>query len=163
MRIHIQALLTTAALALATAGSAMVAPAAHADPTPPCYGASCNGKDPQSTGCSSDASTVSSFGIGGNMLPIDGGGAVVTISYRYSGWCGANWAVATVHNMFPDDAGEFWVENKLGNSAYYGFDTLSDYGNYWTNMVNGIPLARACVVDNVSFPSFQHPGCTAWK
>jgi hypothetical protein len=21
----------------------------------------------------------------------------------------------------------------------------------------------ACVVDNVSFPSFQHPGCTAWK
>jgi uncharacterized membrane protein len=164
MRIHIQALVTTAAVALATAGSAIVAPAAHADPTPPCYGASCNGKDPENIGCAgSNAFTVSSFNIGGNMLPVDGGGAVITISLRYSDWCHANWTVATVHGNYPGDAAEFWVQNRNGDSAYYGVNTLSDYGNYWTNMVNGVPLARACVVDEVSFPSFQHPGCTGWK
>jgi Protein of unknown function (DUF2690) len=155
MRIHIPVLVTAAALALAAAGSAAVAPAAHADPTPPCYGASCNGKDPESLGCAgSNAFTVSSFNI-------DYG--VVTISLRYSDWCHANWTVATVHNELPADGAEFWVQNQNGDSAYYGVNTLSDYGNYWTDMVNGVPLARACVVDDVSFPSFQHPGCTGWR
>ena len=157
MRIHIPVLVTAAALALVAAGSVAVAPAAHAKTTFPCYGASCNGKDPESTGCAgSNASTVSSFNI-------DYG--VVTISLRYSALCHANWAVATVHNQVPADGGEFWVQNQNGDSAYYGFDTLSDYGNYWTNMVNGVPLARACVTDDVSFPGTEppNPGCTGWR
>ena len=126
--------------------------AAHADPTPPCYGSACNGKDPQSMGCAgSNAYTVTSFNI-------DHGFA--TVSLRYSDWCHANWATVSTH-INGGDGGEFWVENKNHDAQYWGFDEGNIPTTFWTNMVNGVPLARACVKDNVSFPG--SPGCTGWK
>jgi hypothetical protein len=142
------------ALTLATAGVVAGPGAARADPPPPCYGASCNGKDPQALGCAgSFAYTVASF----NM---DYGG--VTIALRYSDWCHANWTTAYVHPNAYADGAEFWVQNKNGDAQYYGFDTLDGPGGYWTNMVNGLPLARSCVQDDVSYPDPNYPGCTGW-
>jgi hypothetical protein len=128
---------------------------AHADPPPPCYGSSCNGKDPQATGCAGSffTSTVASFNI-------DSG--AVTVTLRYSDWCHANWATVYVHDILPAEGGEFWVQNTNGDAQYYGYDTLSGTGGYWTNMVNGVPLARSCVNDDLSYPDPNHPGCTGW-
>jgi hypothetical protein len=146
---------TTALASLLAAIAMMAVPGtAHADPPPPCYGSSCNGKDPQALGCAgSFAYTVASFNI-------DRG--AVTIALRYSDWCHSNWATAYVHNVLPADGGEFWVQNKNGDAQYYGFDTLNGTGSYWTSMVNGLPLARSCVNDDISYPDSRHPGCTGW-
>jgi uncharacterized membrane protein len=155
MRLHAARIARTVALAslLAAAAGVAVPAVAHADPPPPCYGSSCNGKDPQATGCAgSFAYTVASF-------TIDYG--KVSVLLRYSDWCHANWTTISIQQYAPADAGEFWVQNKNGDAQYYGFDVLSGYSTYWTNMVNGIPLARSCVQDNVSYPN---PGghCTGW-
>ena len=156
MRLHAaRVVCTTAFVSLLAAGVSFVVPtAAHADPPPPCYGSSCNGKDPQATGCAgSFAYTVASFNI-------DSG--AVTVALRYSDWCHSNWTTVYVHNILPADGGEFWVQNTSGDAQYYGFDTLNGTGSYWTNMVNGIPLARSCVHDDNSYPDSSHPGCTGW-
>jgi len=131
----------------ATAGAV---PAAQATPIPPCSGAGCNGLDPQTTGCGGSAYTVASFNF-------DNG--AVTALLRYSTWCHANWTTLSIHNYLPADSGEFWVQNQNNNAQYYSFDTLSGATSTWTNMVNGIPLARSCVQDNVSYPNGH---CTLW-
>jgi len=114
--------------------TAVVAPAARADPPPPCYGSGCNGKDPQATGCSgSFAYTVASF-------TVDYG--YIRVMLRYSDWCHANWTTVSIQQYAPADGGEFWVENTYGNKQYYGFD-VGQYSTFWTNMVNGIPKARS--------------------
>ncbi|MFD8726199.1 DUF2690 domain-containing protein [Streptomyces sp. NPDC059629] len=119
----------------------VMAPAtAHADPKPPCYGSSCNGKDAQSIGCAGgNASSVAS-------VSVNNGDGVLTL--RYSSWCHANWALMTTRTGIGYS---FYVENANGDKQYAG---ISDFSG-WTSMVNGVPKARACLT----------PGniCTGWK
>jgi hypothetical protein len=149
MRHRTAHLITTATtIAALLTGGLWASSAAHADPTPPCYGASCNGKDPHALGCDgSFARTLASF-------PVSGGTA--TLSLRYSDWCHANWAlVSTPGNNFGVD---FWVENSYKDNESAGAVSGT---SAWTDMVNGIPTARACAVDNFKYPP-THPGCTGW-
>lgn len=136
---HLPSLLTVATM---TATALLMAPAAaHADPTPPCYGSSCNGKDAQSLGCAGgNASSVAS-------VSLNNGDAVLTL--RYSSWCHANWALLTTRSGIGYN---FYVENQNGDKQRTG-----NAGNFsaWTSMVNGVPKARAC--------TFNGETCTAWK
>lgn len=141
-------LLTTGALLGLIMGG--MPTAAHADPTPPCYGSSCNGKDPHALGCDgSFARTIAS-------IPVGAPGSA-TLNLRYSDWCHANWAMVATPG--PNSGVNYWVENANGDKQYGG---AADYTNTWTNMVNGVPLARACAVDNYKYPPTK-PGCTSWN
>ena len=127
---------------------ATASPAA-ADPPPPCYGASCNGKDPHALGCDGwVAYTIASF-------PVNYGTS--TILLRYSTWCHANWTTVSTPGI---NLGVFaWVENAYGDRYNVG---AVEHGNSWTAMVNGIPLARSCAADNAGY-SLANPGCTGWN
>jgi len=122
---------------------------ASADPPPPCYGASCNGKDPHALGCDGwVAYTIASF-------PVNYGSSTVLL--RYSTWCHANWTTVSTPGS---NLGVFaWVENAYGDRYNTG---AVNGGNSWTAMVNGVPLARSCAVDNAGY-SFANPGCTGWN
>jgi hypothetical protein len=151
-----------AALAAAMSLSAVVAPSAVAAPSaaavlqpacvadpythqcavpPPCVADGCNGQDPYTTGCASEAEQVDSF-----YTPSTG-----TVMLYYSGWCASNWAamVAPV-----DGTGHwFYVTNAANNTAGWGSDTPNSFS--WTNMVNGRVLAWACI------QALPHDLCTA--
>lgn len=131
------------AAAMAVSALVMVPGAAHADPTPPCYGDSCTGKDPQSMGCAGDnAYSVASFTWG-----------TVTVILRYSDWCHANWAVASN----PGQTGaDFYVENASNEAQYASVNQNNGY-YAWTSMVDGTVLARACLFQGLSSP------CTGWN
>src|SRR5258708_3378295 len=84
------------AVSFVAAMTAVVAPAARADPPPPCYGSGCNGKDPQATGCSgSFAYTVASF-------TVDYG--YIRVMLRSSDWCHPNWPPFPIHPYAPAHA-----------------------------------------------------------
>lgn len=125
-----------------------VSPAvAHADPTPPCYGPSCVGKDPTisnaSGQCSGGASTVAS------VAPPGGGPSV---ELRWSGWCHANWA--RLQDPEPG-AWNYWVQTWDGVT-----ETSIPYDGYaWTYMVDGTQLARACIQ---GYATSQY-NCTGWN
>lgn len=148
MKFHILAARTGCALLFGAA--VLIAPvAAHADPPPPCYGSSCNGKDPRALGCD---------GVGNSeylgSVPVNGGQQ--TLYLRYSYWCHSNWALLVTPNI--NLGANFWVVNTYGDR----YDAVGvDYQNSWTAMVNGVPEAQACVVDNRQYPP-SSPGCTAW-
>lgn len=78
---------SAAALALSLAAAApahaVVVGGGGGGTPPPCFGTACNGLNPQSTGCSTDAVTLD------QLTPPGGGG---TVELRYSAWCGAAWA-----------------------------------------------------------------------
>lgn len=128
------AIATTAALAL-------IPGTAHADPTPPCYGDTCTGLDPQAMGCGGDtAYNVASFDEYG-----------VTVILRYSDWCHANWALAIVTTADQGGA-DFEVENTSGEEQSW---RVPLNGEAWTNMVDGTVLARACIYYEIA--------CTGWN
>jgi hypothetical protein len=138
-------LLGTAVIAFG--GLLVTASPAAADPQPPCYEWGCNGKDPHTLGCDQSAYTITSF-------PINYGSASVLL--RYSTRCHANWT--TISTPGYNIGANAWIENTYGD--WYSVGAVS-YGNAWTAMVNGYPLARSCAVDNVSY-TWANPGCTAW-
>jgi hypothetical protein len=122
-----------------TAVLALVPGTAHADPTPPCYGDTCTGLDPQAMGCGGDtAYDVASFTA-----------EDATVILRYSDWCHANWALVITTAGHGED---FDVENTSGEAQYY---TVPLNGESWTNMVDGTVLARACLFDGLY--------CTGWN
>jgi hypothetical protein len=140
MRFSLARLPSLLAVAAMAATTLVVAPAAaHADPTPPCYGPSCNGKDPQALGCAGgNGSSLTS-------LTVNNGDGVLTL--RYSSWCHANWALMTSRSGIGYS---YYVENKNGDKQGGG---ISDFSG-WTKMVNGVPKARACMTGTTT--------CTAW-
>ncbi|MBE3009036.1 DUF2690 domain-containing protein [Microbispora sp. NEAU-D428] len=122
-----------------------VAPPAQAAAT--CSGSGCNGKDPQTYGCYSDAKPLAS-------LSLNHGTSTMTLFYSRK--CTANWARITTPSFSL--GANIWVENALGDSYSTG---SVEYGYSDTHMVNGEPIARACAVDNSGYPP-SHPGCTGW-
>jgi hypothetical protein len=99
---------------------------------PACKGASCNGKNPNATGCAKDAVTPS-----GAVARSAGGGPAVQM--RYSKKCNAVWA------RFESAANSNW-RGKLDvrNGNPYVFNASPNYAAY-TTMVNASLATRPCV------------------
>ncbi|MFK0118992.1 DUF2690 domain-containing protein [Streptomyces sp. NPDC090994] len=121
---------TLAVLALGvTAPAEASAPAA---PAAACTGASCNGKNPHTTGCDKDAVTPS-----GAVARSAGGGPAVQL--RYSKKCNAVWA------RFGSTANDAW-RGKLDirNGKPYVFHASPNHAAY-SAMVNAGLATRPCV------------------
>jgi uncharacterized protein DUF2690 len=137
------AVLVVAVCAAVIGTSAFTAPApAAATAAASCYASSCSGKNPDSTGCSSDARTI----YRAPTSPI----AYPHVELRYSPTCRAAWARA----VDAETGVEFWVYNR-GNgqqqiSYYYG------PGSY-TNMVND-----AGTTSHACFYLFGNKQCTPY-
>jgi len=101
-----------------------------------CYYTSCNGRDPQSTGCASGARTIDKIPPG----TVSG----ATVELRYSPSCYAVWTRVT------NSAGLPGVAKVIG---YYGggyreeLKTLAAYKGEvaWTNMVSDAYVTYACL------------------
>ncbi|MGC9501217.1 DUF2690 domain-containing protein [Streptomyces sp. WG7] len=121
---------TLAVLALGVAVPAEASVQAAAAPA--CKGASCNGKNPNATGCAKDAVTPA-----GAVARSAGGGPAVQM--RYSKKCNAVWA------RFESAANSNWrgkLEVRNGNP--YVFNASPNYAAY-TTMVNASLATRPCV------------------
>jgi len=141
---------TRRALGLATALAPL---ASHATPAlayipgaPPCYGASCVGKSPYITnreGVSCAAGAV-------DFATVDGPGdsASNQVTLRWSNFCHANWA-----RWSGPDIGyaDYWAQ------SYDGHRELPE--GYYSYMVDGNQLARACVV---AYTFSNYYACTNW-
>lgn len=109
---------------------------------PPCYGASCRGKDPAKMGCDRDARTIA--------VAKDARGEV-RVELRYSKMCNARWARTTVKAGFPSSL----VYAQLGSGAVTRH--TSKHHMVWSQMWSGAikacggayskgPLVKACTV-----------------
>lgn len=80
-----------------------------------CSGTGCNGKDPQSSGCASGATTVATAYFTGGYVEL-----------RWSATCQTNWArvVSTSGNKYlkayivQQNVGELYASNVYGQSTY---------------------------------------------
>jgi hypothetical protein len=106
-----------------------------------CSGASCVHKEPQASGCGSDAKPV------GSVRPAGGGPAVVL---RWSAVCRANWA--RLEDGSEPGNYTFWVQSSDGHREDKLFNRAQ-----WTFMVNGNLSARACIQNG-----FGQVSCTPW-
>jgi hypothetical protein len=102
---------------------------------PPCHGTSCNGRDPQTTGCGRDARTLED---------VEDTGGWVTLELRYSPSCYAAWARVTnfrgvtgVAKVIGYDEGQFRRE-ELKNLAAYRDEVA------WTNMISFTYTVYGC-------------------
>jgi hypothetical protein len=142
-RPRLRVLLTTAAVVLSPI--AVTAVTAAVSPTPAlaatCYNTSCDGRDPQATGCAASAYTLTSSTIYMPRDPTEGFGnssPIGRVDLRFSPVCGTKWIRLSLtdssswwyFHMFtkawrPSDGGRFYIE----------------YGHYsvgWTNMLAGL-------------------------
>jgi hypothetical protein len=81
-----------------------------------CYGDYCSGQDPQSSGCSADAYTVTSVGYNGGTLEV-----------RWSPTCKTNWARINV-----GWSGYFRIQQTTGYDQHYSGTNGSFW---WTKMI----------------------------
>lgn len=115
-----------------TVGAASAASAAHADPGGygGCWQGGCNGLDPNTENCSSNARTVSSttyaFPKGSPYY-----GDSYEVDLRYSIECEANWARVVTSTAEP-----FCIRDSKGDVQPY---TSTPGLASWTNMDNGAP------------------------
>ena len=121
---------------------------------PPCYGSSCNGLDPYTTGCANTnipRNTVrevsESYRNTGFIVNGYGWTAIVgTIYNKYSSWCNANWAEDTM--VAPPSDGISIDIHTNNTFQCYPDDCNARYGGsaypLWTNMVDGTNVATAC-------------------
>ncbi|EFE72515.1 predicted protein [Streptomyces viridosporus ATCC 14672] len=121
---------TLAVLALGVTAPAEASTQAAAAPA--CKGASCNGKNPNTTGCDKDAVTPA-----GAVARSAGGGPAVQM--RYSKMCNAVWA------RFESAANSnFRGKLEIKNGKPYVFHASPNYPAY-TKMVNASLATRPCV------------------
>lgn len=131
---------TAAAAVLSLAGLVLAAPSAHAAS---CYAGSCYLKNPNSTGCNSDAVTARS------KTASDG----TVVELRYSATCRAAWA--RIRNSHV--GAEAFVENTQNQ---YDSEFVSTGSDVYTLMVNDKDIqARACYAKN---GGSDFSACTGW-
>lgn len=123
---RLKALIAVAVIAvLAVAGTATPAQAVG------CTGAGCVHQEPNAMGCSTGAVTLQ------GVRPPGGG---PTVFLRWSSTCVANWARWDDANPHSPGNWEWWVESSDGHR-----ENPLWLNAYWTYMVNGNLLARACI------------------
>ncbi len=107
-------------LMLVSAGTAVAAPAQVHEQSigaqATCYGDYCSGQDPESTGCSAGAYTVTSVGYNGGTLEV-----------RWSPTCQTNWSRINV-----GWSGYFRIQQSTGYEQHYS-GTNGTY--WWTKMI----------------------------
>ena len=96
---------------LAMAGSIAVLGPVGTASAASCHGTSCNGKDPQATGCSADA-----VGVGDVLEPT--GNPYLTAELRYSAACDAAWV--RLYTYAGGGTGGDWIRGEI-------------YGEHWNN------------------------------
>jgi len=101
----------------------------------PCVGTSCNGRDPQSTGCGADARTLEDVADTGGW---------VTLELRYSPSCYAVWARVTNFRGVTGVAKVIGYVN--GRFVRSELTTLAAYQNEvaWTNMISFTYVTYGC-------------------
>ena len=111
---------------------------------PGCYGASCNGRDPQSMGCAADARTLSTKT-----------GAGVRVELRYSNRCHARWARTSLFldYYYPDMRLYAYVGS--GNITFRTANAKSVWSYMWASPI------RAC--GGIAYDGPAHEICTLAK
>lgn len=109
-----------------------------------CKGSSCEGKDPNSYGCSDDAKNLDEFTLNGHRVEL-----------RWSKKCDATWTRVSGDDNGPAD--KVWVrsyhwvgvppDHREFRKSYLTYVSTS---TVWTKMVNGAYDARACEQDWLS-------------
>jgi hypothetical protein len=121
-----------------------------------CSGSSCEGYDPNSKGCGSDAYTVASKYL------YSGSTQVGLVELRYSPSCNANWARVSRYQgsvSYPLKA------EAVGNPSGYQATQLSGSYSVYSNMIDGNKSVAACgmVCMNNGSPSCTSGyGCTGY-
>jgi hypothetical protein len=116
-----------------------------AAPLATCLGPTCTGKDPNATGCASDARTVRSTSVDG-----------IAVELRYSPTCRAAWS--RIRNGGSGDIAR--VENNIGQSYSR---SITGGNDVYTPMVNDMNVtARACGTNVQPFPLPNHTACTGY-
>lgn len=83
-----------------------------------CYGSSCNGLDPVSTGCSADATVISSGPV--NTINDDQLG---TVYYKWSSTCQAGYAVTVTEDNVSANLIEARIWDSSTNYTTIGYNT----------------------------------------
>jgi Protein of unknown function (DUF2690) len=111
---------------------------------PACYGARCVHVNPGGTDCAGANGTEL------ETVTAPGGGARIVL--KWSAYCHANWA-RWVSGTSDPGYWDYWVQTYDGHSEGKTFNQ-----SYWTYMVNGNLLARACIRGSFD----PTPACTGW-
>lgn len=148
--------------ALAVALVALVAPASPALAAS-CVNAGCTGKDPSSTGCSSDA-----IRLPGSYKDVYTGANPVSVEVRQSATCSARWSRVTIDNeltccipVYLSVERQLYTPYGYSRTHYYVKKILAGQaGQFWTNMVDNTAddRFRACYGINDATPDL----CGAW-
>lgn len=136
-------------LAAVVVSMALVFAAATPASAATCRGGSCTGKDPQSTGCSADGTTVVETG---NERPF-------RVQLRFSETCRAAWARGSYATSLTISVERRAVGSSTVNTRYtWVSPPASAGGRDYTNMISWIaPYEyRACANDGVL------TACTGW-
>lgn len=151
IRRRVVAVLTVLASAVGIVIAAQQPAAAYPIGQPPCYGATCVGKDPNIS--LRDVSCVNGFENDGKAYDVVtiglAGYGNTSVTLRYSPTCGSNWARWNGGTWL-----DYWVQTADGRRA-------SGYGGSappYTTMVDGTQLARVCIFSG--FDDTQN--CSAW-
>lgn len=131
MRMKVSAVLVAVAMAFAI----IIAGGVPAQAAESCYGAGCNGIDPEGTSCTEDAYSVLAMDVQGDGM----------LELRYSPSCKANWgrfSVYTRADLFGAVSGtaishaDLYVWNL--DQPLYG---VAEGSTWWTTMVDGTIIA----------------------
>ena len=104
--------------------------------SPPCYGSTCNGKDPATTGCSNTANGP--VYILQSATIWDGATAVGGVELRYSQWCNARWSRTYSYigskciGAVMRDSGNSY---DIAGTNYYVCTNSGVYGNMYGGVV----------------------------
>ncbi|WP_414636339.1 DUF2690 domain-containing protein [Actinophytocola sp.] len=151
----IRSLLTALAVVAAAGGITTVGqtPALAAG----CYRSSCNGQDPQSMGCGTDAYPLASFTYTGSNEFLRGS----FLELRYSPACDAAWVRTTNGDCFG-----MWrpCGSVLEVSGGTAQQSEPHPGQMWTNMWSFRYYVRGCfTLPDWYSGTYVTDGCTSWK
>lgn len=109
---------------------------APAEAAPPCSWTSCNGLDPQATGCAVGATTLDDFTYSAYF------------ELRYSSTCQAVWTRVTSQVHYSTIFGQIRAyqtyPSSLSSPTYLVYGVQARAGTYWTAMVSYSYWVRSC-------------------
>jgi len=151
----IRVLAAAVLLCAATAGFAAISPSPAMAAS--CTQSSCNGLDPQNTGCSADGYNLSSFWYSGSSQYLQG----ALIELRRSNTCDAAWVRVTNGDCLPMWRPCGFVLEVSGGTMQYGQNPAPG-AQRWSGMWSFRNYVRACFVTYNWDDTYNRDGCTGW-
>jgi hypothetical protein len=155
-------MLLVVAVALTTAVIMVSLPAFTAS----CSGSTCQGKDPNSTGCSSGA-----VNLQGPVYYVRNAGSTdLALSIRKNATCNARWVRLTIDSVDNNDGTGYTIKIQRQIYTPYGYKDNGVYtkriyafgtGKYWTAMVKNTNDDRVRMCMGV-YTSTDSLGCQNW-